>query len=767
METLGFLVLCSVMLSHGVQGSGGSCGGSLSVSGSFSSPHYPGSYYNNAYCVWQLRASNENRIYLSVDDLHSPFLGTLCQGNTTLKYVQSSSTYMTVVFRTDSSVTDRGFHAEFTSSVPPSAGSGGSCGGSLSVSGSFSSPHYPDSYYNNAYCVWQLRASNEHRIYLSVDDLQCDYIAVYDGPSVHSPFLGTLCQGNTTSKYFQSSSTYMTVVFRTDSSVTDRGFHAEFTSSVPPSAGRVECSTDNMHIVMEKSYLNSLGYTGNDLYLNDPYCRPQISAYQVVFSFPLNTCGTVRTFNNGTIIYRNALRASASNHGVITRQSALKLNVDCHMEPDTTVQILYQANPIGNGTITGMGRFNATMAFYTSRSFQLQVTQVPYEVALNEDMYVQVNLRRDDSSLVLFLDTCVASPSPTTSTHAPMTSSAKGRVECSTDNMHIVMEKSYLNSLGYTGNDLYLNDPYCRPQISAYQVVFSFPLNTCGTVRTVRIQLLAPVVINTYFRRPTFKPPTGHPSGPQTAILCHSLFLPPPLLKQFNNGTIIYRNALRASASNHGVITRQSALKLNVDCHMEPDTTVQILYQANPIGNGTITGMGRFNATMAFYTSRSFQLQVTQVPYQVALNEDMYVQVNLRRDDSGLVLFLDTCVASPSPHDFHTHTYDIVRQGCPMDSTYQAISSGTTSRVRFTFKAFQFLRTHDSVYMQCTVVVCPASDPNSRCRRGCIRRKARSLRDSEDSQTLVLGPITLRDPQSQQGNGGAEEEAEPKKSIDV
>lgn len=66
----------------------------------------------------------------------------------------------------------------------------------------------------------------------------CDYIAVYDGPSVHSRHLGTLCHSNKTLNFFQSSSTYMTVVFRTDSSAVARGFNAEFSSSVPASSGQ-------------------------------------------------------------------------------------------------------------------------------------------------------------------------------------------------------------------------------------------------------------------------------------------------------------------------------------------------------------------------------------------------------------------------------------------------------------------------------------------------------------------------------------------------
>ena len=76
------------------------------------------------------------------------------------------------------------------------------------------------------------------------------------------------------------------------------------------------------------------------------------------------------------------MRALNSAHGQITHQSSFKLNVDCHMEPDTTVQILYVARSRVNGTITGTGRFNGTMAFYTSRSFAQVVGGVMKSAAL-------------------------------------------------------------------------------------------------------------------------------------------------------------------------------------------------------------------------------------------------------------------------------------------------------------------------------------------------------------------------------------------------
>ncbi|XP_037639008.1 deleted in malignant brain tumors 1 protein-like isoform X2 [Sebastes umbrosus] len=405
-------------------------------------------------------------------------------------------------------------YCQVTTNIPTTANP---CGGHLFGSGTFSSPNHPNHYQDNAYCVWQLRAAYDQRIFLSFTYLQlenccsCDYIGIYDGPSTGSRYLGKVC--NNSLSTFYSTSNYLTVLFRTDGSVVGRGFSADYISSLSPSSGRVDCSSDNMNIVIERTYLSSLGYDGQSLYLNDPHCRPQVSRYQVVFNFPMNTCGNVRKFENGRVVYTNTIRAYTSSSGEITRQSHLKLNVGCRMEQDSVAQIMYVVRHHDNSSITGTGRFNTSMDFYTSSGFYYQVTQVPYEVTLNQNLYVQVDLRRGDSSLVLFLD---------------------------------------------------------------------------------------------------------------------------------------------------------------------------------------------------------------------------------------------TCVTSPSPHDFHTRPYYLVRNGCSADNTYRAYSSGTNAFARFTFKAFQFLRATESVYIQCKVLVCQASDYNSRCRRGCNRRVARDLGSEHDSETLVLGPIQLKEPEKKE-----------------
>ena len=82
----------------------------------------------------------------------------------------------------------------------------------------------------------------------------CDYVAVYDGPSVNSRPLGKLC--NNTLNFFQSSSTYITVLFRTDGSVTGRGFNAEFKSSLPPGAGQCRLQVTGMDVLYCSTWLN-------------------------------------------------------------------------------------------------------------------------------------------------------------------------------------------------------------------------------------------------------------------------------------------------------------------------------------------------------------------------------------------------------------------------------------------------------------------------------------------------------------------------------
>ncbi|KFP17875.1 Deleted in malignant brain tumors 1 protein, partial [Egretta garzetta] len=112
-------------------------------------------------------------------------------------------------------------------------------------------------------------------------------------------------------------------------------------------------------------------------------------------------------------------------------------------------------------------------------------------------------------------------------------------------------------------------------------------------------------------------------------------------------------------------------------------------------------------------------------PYYIDLNQNLYLQAYLQSSDPNLTLFVDTCVASPDPHDFNTPAYDIIKNGCARDSSYATYHSPNSHFARFKFNAFEFINHHALVYLQCELVVCRLGDYSSRCYQGCTHRSKR------------------------------------------
>ncbi|XP_007935102.1 deleted in malignant brain tumors 1 protein [Orycteropus afer afer] len=293
-----------------------------------------------------------------------------------------------------------------------------SCGGFLSQSsGQFSSPFYPENYPNNARCVWDIEVQNNYRVTVIFRDVQLeggcryDYIEVFDGPYHSSPLIARVCDG---SGSFTSSSNFMSVRFVSDGSVTRRGFRAEYYSSPSDDSTKLLCLPSHMQASVSRSYLQSLGYSPQDLVIpgwTGRQCQPQITASQVIFTIPYSSCGTTKQVDNDTISYSNFLKATTPS-GIIKRKKDLHIHVICRMLKDTWVDTMYIANDTIEVKEIQYGNFDVNISFYTSPSFSYPVTSSPYYVDLNQDLYLQAEIHHSDSSLALFVDTCVASPYP-------------------------------------------------------------------------------------------------------------------------------------------------------------------------------------------------------------------------------------------------------------------------------------------------------------------------------------------------------------------
>ncbi|XP_057885683.1 deleted in malignant brain tumors 1 protein-like [Melospiza georgiana] len=792
-----------------------SCGGLLQgLSGTFESPGYPNSYPNNAYCVWIIRPwDTARRIQLQFTDVElegsscsydaievfdggspqSRLLGHVCRNDH--RVFNSSGNQLTVLFRSDSSVSKRGFQAYYssfvafsttmapnTSTASPTPGNV-SCGGLLQgLSGTLQSPGYPNSYPNNAYCVWIIRPwDTARRIQLQFTDVElegssCSYdaIEVFDGGSPQSRLLGRVCRND--HRVFNSSGNQLTVLFRSDISITKRGFHAYYssfvafsttmapnTSTASPTPGNVSCGGLLQGL---SGTLQSPGYPNS--YPNNAYCvwiiRPWDTARRIQLQFTDvelegSSCSydAIEVFDGGSPQSRLLGRVCRNDHRVFN-SSGNQLTVLFRSDISITKRGFqaYYSSFVAFSTTMAPNTSTASPTpedyscggLLSSSSGTLQSPFYPRNYPNNADCVWEIEVESNFRVTLTFTDIqmeggrCLSDyveiydgplhsspllgkicsgyyPTYTSSSnllsvrfHSNSRYTYRGfqanyhstraddstTLLCLPDYMHVVVSRYFLQSHGYSAWNLTLNDPLCTPNITSNSVSFDIPYTRCGTVR------------------------------------------------EGNNDTISYSNTIRGSSSGT-LITRNRNLLLHVNCKMLQNTWAKTMYVADDNFEVNETQYERYDVNLTFYDSSSFSRPVYDSPYRVAINQNLFLQASLHSSDPSLELFLDTCVASPTRHNFTTKSYAIIENGCAKDPTYATYYSPFRHTLRFKFNAFQFIQSNPEVYLQCELVVCRAYDYSSRCYQGCLRRSKREASSDKESVIVVAGPIQLWKPE--------------------
>ncbi|XP_019411716.1 PREDICTED: deleted in malignant brain tumors 1 protein-like [Crocodylus porosus] len=189
---------------------------------------------------------------------------------------------------------------------------------------------------------------------------------------------------------------------------------------------------------------------------------------------------------------------------------------------------------------------------------------------------------------------------------------------------------------------------------------------------------------------------------------------------------------------------REKGFQFHITCIMNQNTVSEIKYVAKDAIYIQETQYGKFDVNISFFESSYFLKQVNTSPYYVNLNQDLFLQATLYSSDPNLVIFIDTCVASPYPDNFRNLTYDLIKSGCPIDPTYNTYYSPSSNIVRFKFNAFKFLNRHSEVYLQCKMVVCTENDPSSRCYQGCLARYKRDTSSYQKKMDVIVGPVQLQ-----------------------
>ncbi|XP_041797853.1 suppressor of tumorigenicity 14 protein homolog [Chelmon rostratus] len=233
----------------------------------FTSPGFPGGYPPRSRCQWQIRASEDNAIFVTFpffhieDDCSDDFVSiydSLSPDDSqaiTEKCGQrppsnplevvSSGNIMLINLITDSVVQRPGFSAKYKA-IPKSSVK--TCGGVLTQdNGVFTSPLHPSFYPPAVDCKWTIKVPAGKKVRLrftmfrmkepGVDIRVChkDYVEVMD----------TKYCGEMSSLAITSRTNVLEVMFHSDESYTDKGFSAEYSAYDPsnPCPNKFACAS--------------------------------------------------------------------------------------------------------------------------------------------------------------------------------------------------------------------------------------------------------------------------------------------------------------------------------------------------------------------------------------------------------------------------------------------------------------------------------------------------------------------------------------------
>lgn len=136
---------------------------------------------------------------------------------------------------------------------------------------------------------------------------------------------------------------------------------------------------------------------------------------------------------------------------------------------------------------------------------------------------------------------------------------------------------------------------------------------------------------------------------------------PAPLSSsQESRGSRSYSNSIRGRTWGHPgrVIVRHKVPQLKLTCRADGQSAIEIVPEDDiPRQDAS------YRVSLSFLELPASQPPGSRGPHYAGQKKEVFLQATVRSLDPSLRVFVDTCVASPDPHDFTTVKYDLIQQG--------------------------------------------------------------------------------------------------------
>ncbi|KAK3740322.1 hypothetical protein QZH41_008775, partial [Actinostola sp. cb2023] len=280
----------------------------------------------------------------------------------------------------------------------------------------------------------------------------------------------------------------------------------------------------------------------------------------------------------------------------------------------------------------------------------------------------------------------------------------KSSVTCGEDYMEITLQTKYFPNTDY--RNLHLKSPSCKAKMTSPRTIsFRTGLDGCGTT---------------------------HSETDDTITFSNEV-----------------NNDQRNQSKDPSAITRDALIVLPFYCKYSRKKLLSSSFKpSKKIVHASEGQFGSFTFSMNLFKSSEYKQPYTPVDYPVALslNTPLWIQFAVKDTKVDLVVFAESCSATPSPDPNSSTKYVFLEQGCVKDPTMAYLQDPVSgSKVqRFKIKLFRFVHITDGLmYIHCNLMVCHRNSAKSRCSLGCIKR---SLPDTATVMPAIVPFITTAVP---------------------